>query len=137
MLSGERIGNRIVHDYKDGKVDLDRLTLIGHGLGSHVAGIAGKTVFKKLSKKVKMIIAASPVGSGFNTELNDKKLYKDDAKCVAVIHTNKGFSGYKYLTGGLEFYANGGSHQPGCNTRECLVIMSTTRNCYPFRFREL
>lgn len=113
-LSGKEFGNYLVSQHKNGKLDLNKLTLIGHDLGAHLVGIAGKTVFEKVGKKVGKIVAASPAGPGFHLASNKTKLQKDDAHCVVVIHTDRLLFGYKFLIGGYDFFANGGFHQPGC-----------------------
>lgn len=115
MLLGIRLGDEIVEAYNRGEIDLNKVTLIGHSLGAHVAGIAGKRVFSKLNKKLKRIIGATPSGIFFSHAKPEDRLSNDDAECVAVVHTNMDILGYGKSVGGLDFYVNGGIHQPGCN----------------------
>lgn len=93
---------------------MDKLTLVGQGMGAHIAGIAGKTVYMKLGKKIFRIIGVSPVGPGFHLGGHRRRLHKNDAKCVAVVHTDQLIFGYKEAIGALDFVANGGYIQPGC-----------------------
>lgn len=93
---------------------MDKITLIGHGGGAHVAGIAGKAVYKSLNKHVGQIIGASPGKFFFNKLKDDAILHKNDAKCVVAIHTDIENFGYDKPFGGLDFYANKGYNQPAC-----------------------
>lgn len=43
-----------------------------------------------------------------------KRLNKDDADVVEVLHTDGGTFGFKDACGTIDFFANGGSSQPGC-----------------------
>lgn len=113
-LAGKELGKDLVEQYKNGKLDLNKLTLIGHDIGAHLVAIAAKVVFEKVGIKVGKIVAASPSGPGFYLETSRKKLQKDDAHCVVVIHTDRLMFGYKFPIGGYDFFANGGFHQPGC-----------------------
>lgn len=113
-LAGNRLGRFIVEQYRKNRVNLDKLTLIGQGIGAHIVGIAGKTVYNKLGKKVLRIIGVSPAGPGFHFGGQSRRLHKDDARCVAIIHTDQLIFGYKEPIGGLDFVANAGYYQPGC-----------------------
>ncbi|RWS03032.1 Pancreatic lipase-related protein 2-like protein, partial [Dinothrombium tinctorium] len=104
-----------------------KVHLIGHSLGAHVCGFAGKKLIellrivqKVLPSKIGQIKALDPAGPGF--QLNDSKsrLAPTDASYVIVIHTDAGNSlveglGIEDALGDDDFYANGGSHQPGCS----------------------
>ena len=63
------------------------------------------------------IIAIDPVGPIFESNSEDTRLDKSDAKAVQVFHTNsKGWGrlGYDPLCGSVDFYFNGAMDQPGC-----------------------
>ena len=55
-----------------------------------------------------------PAGPKFTNEEKDFRLDESDASYVDVIHTNAGFLGTNQRVGDIDFYPNGGSHQPGC-----------------------
>ena len=66
------------------------------------------------------LIALDPAKPWFDFTKPENKINKDDAKIVDVIHTNMGWlwEGSVALfeqLGDLDFYPNGGEHQPGCD----------------------
>lgn len=84
---------------------LDRIHIVGHGLGAQIAGFAGV----RICKKVRRITGLDPVLlPGF-----DDRLDATDAKFVDVIHTAVGPN---LLTdiGTANFYPTGGHHQNAC-----------------------
>lgn len=95
--------------------DLSRIHIIGHSLGAHVAGSAGKQV---KSGKVGRITGLDPASLGFQSYLDPKgerRLNRSDAKFVDVIHTDMGLVGLSAAIGHADFYPNRGSPpQPGC-----------------------
>ena len=55
-----------------------------------------------------------PAGPKFTNAEKDFRLDESDASYVDVIHTNAGFLGTSQRVGDIDFYPNGGKHQPGC-----------------------
>ncbi|XP_035213207.1 lipoprotein lipase-like, partial [Stegodyphus dumicola] len=98
---------------------LDTVHIIGHGLGAHAAGYAGKWLQKKAKTLVSRITGLDPSGPFFKGVEPAVRLDKDDATFVDVIHTNKprnsitGF-GIEDAIGDVDYYPNGGELQPGC-----------------------
>jgi len=109
--------------------------LVGHSLGSHVMGTAGRTFASnhKNSERIGRITGLDPAGPRFVDgewlsaipELGDNMLNKDDATFVDVIHSNGGFDpcivmclktrcGTILQLGDFDFYPDGGSVQSGC-----------------------
>lgn len=84
--------------------------LVGHSLGAHIAGIAGKNV---TSGKINTIYGLDPAGPMFFTFISKERLDVHDAKYVEVIHTS--YQGFGKPIGYSDFYVNGGKIQPGCN----------------------
>ncbi|KAM9380068.1 inactive pancreatic lipase-related protein 1-like [Phaethornis superciliosus] len=89
--------------------------IIGHSLGAHVAGEAGKR--QPGIGRITGLDPAQPYFQGTPTEV---RLDKSDAEFVDVIHTdtaptipNLGF-GMSPAVGHLDFYPNGGKQMPGC-----------------------
>ena len=73
------------------------------------------------------MIALDPAKPWFDFTKPENKINKDDAKLVDVIHTNMGWlwEGSVALweqLGDLDFYPNGGEHQPGCD-EVCVGIL--------------
>nr|XP_034300155.1 uncharacterized protein LOC105322194 isoform X1 [Crassostrea gigas] len=86
--------------------------VIGHSLGAHIAGFAGKS--HKLTR-YQRITGLDPAGPFFNKEKAKGRLSASDAHLVDVIHTNGGAFGYLNPLGHLDFYPNGGVLQPECD----------------------
>ncbi|KAJ6221793.1 hypothetical protein RDWZM_000338 [Blomia tropicalis] len=99
------------------RTTMDRFHLLGHSLGAHVAGFAGKR-FK--SNKLAQITGLDAARLMFENESTRKRLWLSDAKFVDVIHTDTkdlfGF-GLKEPCGHVDIYPNGGIDQPGCSDR--------------------
>ncbi|XP_049532269.1 phospholipase A1-like [Anopheles darlingi] len=91
--------------------DLGTVSLIGHSLGAHLAGLTGK---RMVSGKVGSIIGLDPAGPLFSSGDPAGRLASTDADYVEVIHTNGGILGMYDPIGTADFYPNGGKHQPGC-----------------------
>ena len=138
----------------------NKVTLIGHSLGAHIMGYAGKR-FNQFtmappsgnftsgnygdgtnetvpyrSVKISNILALDPAGPcfGFNDTsypVTDR-LHSTDAALVEVVHTNGiyGGEGIDIKLGHLDYFPNGGQVQPGCPAPLEVVLM-------PFRFKEL
>uniref|UniRef100_U3JHR1 Triacylglycerol lipase n=1 Tax=Ficedula albicollis TaxID=59894 RepID=U3JHR1_FICAL len=88
--------------------------LIGHSLGAHTAGEAGRRV-----RGIRRITGLDPAGPYFEGTPPEVRLDPTDANFVDVIHSNAahfpaaGFGMYN-TTGHLDFYPNGGTVMPGC-----------------------
>lgn len=92
----------------------DAFILTGHSLGAHASGLIGQ------QEPVGIINGIEPAGVLFteNTPL-DERLDPTDAKCVQVTHCNAGeclpnYFGVNFTCGTVDFYFNGGLHQPLC-----------------------
>ncbi|KAL1490868.1 hypothetical protein ABEB36_011553 [Hypothenemus hampei] len=101
--------------------------LVGHSLGAHVSGFAGRTVKRG---KIGRITGLDPALPGFDSGLvSSGTLNSKDAHFVDVIHTCAGFLGYKSPLGHADFYPNGGCPpQPGCSVLEFMEACSHSRS---------
>ncbi|XP_035206602.1 pancreatic triacylglycerol lipase-like [Stegodyphus dumicola] len=101
--------------------------IIGHGLGAHAAGYAGKWFRERQNKLIGRITGLDPAGPYFNGVKKAVRLDKRDAGFVDVIHTNAdgkrlaGF-GLKEPIGHVDFYPNGGQKQPFCSNATVEII---------------
>ncbi|CAG2105074.1 unnamed protein product, partial [Medioppia subpectinata] len=105
----------------------NRFWLIGHSLGAHVMGFAGKRLN---NPQVARITALDPAGVAFHSKNTALRLDHSDAQIVDVIHTDapvsytEGF-GTSDTLGHFDFYPNGGSWQPGCAASDITSRLST------------
>lgn len=99
--------------------------LIGHSLGAHAAGEAGKR-----RPGISRITGLDPAQPYFQDTPAEVRLDPLDALFVDVIHTdssstaaNLGFGGYgiSHTVGHLDFYPNGGKHMPGCGKEDVIL----------------
>ncbi|XP_023609104.1 pancreatic lipase-related protein 2-like [Myotis lucifugus] len=95
---------------------LENVHIIGHSLGAHAAGEAGRRLGGSLGR----ITGLDPAEPGFQDTPEEVRLDPSDAMFVDVIHTdtsptvpNLGF-GMSQKVGHLDFYPNGGEQMPGC-----------------------
>ncbi|KAK9501963.1 hypothetical protein O3M35_012583 [Rhynocoris fuscipes] len=87
------------------------LHVIGHSLGAHVSGTAGKFI---TIGKLARITGLDPAYPLFAEDHNDR-LKIDSAKFVDVIHTCGKYLGWFDRIGHADFYPNKGiAIQPGC-----------------------
>lgn len=98
----------------------EKIHVVGHSLGAHVAGFLGQNVQKMGLGKFQRITGLDPAEPGFGLNGPADRLDKTDAEFVDVMHTNSGFLWEGALTikspiGHVDFYPAGGAHQPGCS----------------------
>ena len=116
MLVGHALGKltEAIYQVTSAAENHIRTFCIGHSLGAQVCGFAGKT------KQLDVIIGLDPAGPVFDTNSDDQRLNRGDAKMVHVIHTNPGTFGIQKAVGDVDIYVNGqvdvgqSTQQPGC-----------------------
>ncbi|XP_050091085.1 pancreatic lipase-related protein 2-like [Anopheles aquasalis] len=101
---------------------MERLHLVGHSLGAHIAGNTGHSL---KTAQLQVIYGLDPASINFFQDEPETRLSPDDAAYVEVIHTNTQFSGYPAPIGHVDFYMNYGRKQPGCKTDVCSHGRST------------
>lgn len=119
ILTGEAIANEIVGIYKQKKVPLANFQVIGHSLGAHIAGFAGKSVKRLTGSKISRVTGLDAAGPLFEVPPMPKsrRLSDEDATVVEALHTNGGMLGYLKPLGTIDFYANSGEFiQKDCQT---------------------
>ncbi|XP_069835807.1 pancreatic triacylglycerol lipase-like isoform X2 [Dendropsophus ebraccatus] len=98
---------------------LSGIHIIGHSLGAHVAGEAGK---RRLGiAKITCLDAAYP---GFEGESDEVSVDATDANFVVAVHTSAGpiGLGMRKAIGHKDFYLNGGKKMPGCSGSQILDL---------------
>ncbi|XP_028140192.2 lipase member H-A-like [Diabrotica virgifera virgifera] len=94
------------------KVDLSKVHLVGHSLGSQLTAFIGKSTVELTGTMIGRITALDPAGPMWNKPdmLDTEKLTWRDADFVDIIQT----FGLKKPIGHVDFYPNRSKHQPGC-----------------------
>uniref|UniRef100_A0A2H1W795 SFRICE_006928 n=1 Tax=Spodoptera frugiperda TaxID=7108 RepID=A0A2H1W795_SPOFR len=115
---GERLGSVLAALVPAG-LEASNIHLIGHSLGSHIAGFTAKTFYNQTGQRVGRISSLDPAGPCFSNLGSDLRLSKEDADFVDVIHTDAGVYGLNEAIGHVDFYPNGGSEQPNCLIQTC------------------
>lgn len=89
---------------------LSSIHMVGISLGAHISGFVGAN----LGGKIGRITALDPAGPQFTGTPAEKRLDPSDAQFVDVLHTDIDSLGFRAPVGHIDFYANGGTDQPGC-----------------------
>ncbi|XP_058799609.1 inactive pancreatic lipase-related protein 1-like [Phymastichus coffea] len=111
------------------------LHIIGHSLGAHIAGLTALKL--KDTWFVDRVTGLDPARPILNNEKNATyKLNKDCANFVDVIHSNsdehESTFGFYEPMGHIDFYPNGGDHQPSCinKPREKIIYDDDLIDCF-------
>ncbi|XP_027887691.1 lipase member H-like isoform X1 [Xiphophorus couchianus] len=89
---------------------LSAIHMIGVSLGAHISGFVGAN----LNSSIGRITALDPAGPTFTGKPPEMRLDPTDAQFVDALHTDIDFLGFRAPLGHIDFYANGGTDQPGC-----------------------
>jgi pancreatic triacylglycerol lipase len=100
-------GEKLAVFIKDINLDPLNVHCIGHSLGAHACGFAGKKA------QFARITGLDPAGPGFKGQQAAARLDKGDALLVDNIHGDQ-VLGIQQAVGHKDFYPNGGASQPGC-----------------------
>ncbi|XP_035714710.1 pancreatic lipase-related protein 2 isoform X2 [Folsomia candida] len=85
---------------------------VGHSLGAHIAGWAGKLLFQKHGVLVGRITGLDPAGPLFRSLGRNLILDRSDADFVDIVHSS--LTGIASPLGHVDFYPNGGQVHPHC-----------------------
>ncbi|KAG5684758.1 hypothetical protein PVAND_013972 [Polypedilum vanderplanki] len=100
--------------------NLTSLHIVGHSLGSQLAGFLGQSIIKKSEgkRKLRRITGLDPAFPIFYPGWLMGHISEKDAELVDVIHTDGWTYGTPFRTGTVDFWVNGGIlEQPGCPER--------------------
>ncbi|XP_076288999.1 phospholipase A1-like [Lasioglossum baleicum] len=101
-------------------LDLSTVTIAGHSLGAHVAGLSARYA----EGNVDLVVALDPAFPNFALSKPGERVARGDADYVQVIHTNAGVLGYERAIGDVDFYPNNGNSQAGCRSNTCSHLRS-------------
>ncbi|CAG9110804.1 unnamed protein product [Plutella xylostella] len=130
---GERIGELLLSLISRHPSAGSSLRLVGHSLGAHVSGRAGRYLQER-NHTVARITALDPAGPLFEVPPLLPGLTPSDASFVLAVHTDGGAFGLVRPRGHADFYANGGGPvQPGCGGYDLIgTSCSHFRSSYYF-----
>lgn len=116
--AGRELGDFIIRLNKLAGIPMENFHILGHSLGAHLAGFAGKRVWSRTGRKIGRISALDAAGPLFEIPIpvsRNNRLDRSDAEFVDCIHTDGGIFGMVQPIGHVDFYPNGGvPRQPGC-----------------------
>ncbi|ALC48474.1 CG5162, partial [Drosophila busckii] len=118
----EEIGENIAHGLVKllDSVPVENIHMIGHSLGAHIVGAAGRYLQQMTGKVVPRITGLDPAKPCFNEGEALSGLMRGDALFVDVIHSNSGVLGKRDPLGDVDFYPGGTNPLPtGCLTVVC------------------
>ncbi|KAK7582564.1 hypothetical protein V9T40_014009 [Parthenolecanium corni] len=95
-------------------VPFDHLHVIGMSLGAQVSGQIKRHLKIGKIPRITGLDAAMPLFFS-HVQSDTKYLNKGDAVVIDCIHTNAGEKGKLLPYANIDFYANGGHHQPHCH----------------------
>ncbi|XP_055915167.1 vitellogenin-1-like [Eupeodes corollae] len=114
---------------------LENIHLIGHSLGAHIVGAAGRTFNYLTGKQIPRITGLDPAKPCFNEGENLSGLLRGDAQFIDVIHSNPGVLGKRDPMGDVDFYPGGLDPLPtGCLSVVCAherAWLYYTESVYP------
>lgn len=86
------LGQKIAKFVLDAKIPPEKIHMVGHSLGAHIAGFAAKQIYQEAGERVSRISGLDPAGPYFQEHILDKdeRLDREDADVVNVIHTDAG-----------------------------------------------
>jgi len=105
---GEFIGDLILWLGEETGLSPDNVHGVGHSLGGQAISFVSRKVF------ISRITSLDPAGPLFTHAEPYHRLDPSDAKFVDVFHTSTNIIGITPAAGHVDFYPNGGAHQPGC-----------------------
>ncbi|XP_053096203.1 lipase member H [Pangasianodon hypophthalmus] len=104
------VAANITHFIERAGLNLSSIHMIGVSLGAHISGFTGANFKGAIGR----ITALDPAGPSFRGKSEDERLDPSDAQFVDALHTDMDAFGYRDSLGHIDYYANGGSDQPGC-----------------------
>lgn len=113
-LIGTNVATMVANLNKTAHMLTDDAVLIGLGMGAHIAGQAGKSLYNQNVTKVHEIIALDPSREFQELNTPEYNLNKMDARGVIVYHTNVNVTGIYQRIGTVDIYVNDQKEQPGC-----------------------
>uniref|UniRef100_A0A1B0D0W3 Uncharacterized protein n=1 Tax=Phlebotomus papatasi TaxID=29031 RepID=A0A1B0D0W3_PHLPP len=109
---GAALARFIIFLHQQTGMTFGSVTVVGHSLGAHIAGLAGKNT--QGTGRLGVIVGLDAALPLFSVDQPAQRLHNSDADYVESIHTNAGLLGFDQPLGDASFYPNFGRSQPGC-----------------------
>ena len=101
-------------------VPVENIHLIGHSLGAHIVGYAGRSFQYMTNQSIPRITALDPAKPCFNEGEELSGIQRGDADFIDVVHSNPGVLGRRDPSGDVDFYPGGLTPlPPGCISVSC------------------
>ncbi|KAI8119723.1 Vitellogenin-1 [Lucilia cuprina] len=102
------------------KYPVENIHLIGHSLGAHIVGYAGRYFSQYTNQTINHITGLDPANPCFNEGEVLYGIQRRDADFIDIIHSNPGALGKKEPIGDADFYPEGlAPIKPGCYSLGC------------------
>ncbi|XP_044766665.1 pancreatic lipase-related protein 2-like [Coccinella septempunctata] len=116
------VGNLCLYLNKMRGLRMSDIHFVGHSMGAQISAMTSAYIRQHLSEKVGRITGLDPAAPLYewpHMESSEEVIDPGDAIFVDVIHTNGNYLGMISPCGHVDYYPNGGMHQPGCTFWLC------------------
>jgi len=116
---GAHCGDFINNMVGAGLITANHVSCAGHSLGAHVCGFVGKSVGGPTGGQLHSVFGLDPAGPLFFAAVPATRLAENDAQYTEAIHTDIVALGIGDPICHTDFYPNGGTGMPGCDSSGC------------------
>jgi len=156
LLNIQVVGTRLAEFIGFLGASPSNIHIVGHSLGAHVAGVAGRAVKQNQGNPITRISGLDPAGPlliyGVPPELpTQPKLNSSSAVWVDAVHTGRGLTSPTGVpvqgtglgtvetdVGHVDIFVNGGAAQPGCTqldpTHPVSIIIASCDHAYSWQW---
>ncbi|XP_045462017.1 pancreatic lipase-related protein 2-like [Harmonia axyridis] len=116
------VGNFCLYLNKMKGLRMSDIHFIGHSMGAQISAMTSAYIGQHTREQVGRITGLDPAAPLYewpHMESSDEVIDPNDAVFVDVIHTNGNYLGMISPCGHVDYYPNGGMHQPGCTFWLC------------------
>ncbi|XP_073835415.1 vitellogenin-1-like [Musca autumnalis] len=111
----DKLGKFLAIGLRNLGLRVDNMHLIGHSLGAHIVGSAGRYYRQLTGRRLKRITGLDPARPCFVTPSVFPRLKRGDAEYIDIIHSNPFQFGSEELIGDVDFFPGGFvPSKPGC-----------------------
>lgn len=100
------------------QIPLQNVTLIGHSMGCHAAGLSGRFLQTAFNKQLNHIVGIDCAGPYFKHSPQEERIHCKDAKIVTNLICSYVFGAGSHILGTHNYKINNGGNQPACAEKE-------------------